>query len=103
MPKEPQSNVRSGSTTWEWQKVRVRAGSAPAGDSPPQGVAPKPLRRRDHHKPLTVVVRYRGGPQCSWLISYRGKSHRFEGWLALHDVLTALSDSDTAKWQSDCQ
>lgn len=80
------------STNWEWRKVKMRA--APAGDS---GVCnevapPRSRRKRDAHKALTIIVRYRGGPSASWLIQYRGLTRRFEGHLAVHDVLSYLSE-----------
>jgi hypothetical protein len=93
----PSKNVHLfPSTKWEFRKVKVR--TAPAGDSPATGgTAPSPARRkRDAHKPLTVTVQYRGGPSASWLIRYRGLTHRFEGHLAIHDVLSWLSE---ASWE----
>lgn len=81
------------STDWEWKKVKINR--APAGDSPvADGTAPPRARRkRDAHKPLTIRVRFRGGPTASWLIEYRGLTRRFEGHLALHDVMSYLSEA----------
>lgn len=78
------------STTWEYRKVRVRRVPAPAGDSRLAETSDRSLRARDAHKGMTVVVKYRGGPTASWLIEYRGKVWRFDGALAVHDVLSSL-------------
>jgi hypothetical protein len=88
---------RSESTKWAWKKVRLPGGPAPAGDSRSAAATASPLRRRDAHKPLTIVVRYHGGSCASWVIQYRGRSYRFEGHLALHDVLSSLSK---ASWEA---
>lgn len=87
-------NTRSPSTRWEWKLVRVKAAPAPAGDSAPGAHRSKGLRERDAHIPMTIEVRYRGGPEASWLIGYRGRTKRFPGHLHLHDVLWTLSDRD---------
>jgi hypothetical protein len=79
------------STNWEWRLCRVRSGAAPAGDSPSAGRAVQPLRQRDQHKPLAITVRFRGGPEASWLVDYRGRTWRLPGHLSLHDALSALS------------
>lgn len=86
-----ESYTRSGSTKWEYRKCKMSP--PPAGDSPRSEAkrSTKALRRRSMYKPLTITVRYVAGPQCSWLITYRGKVWRFAGYLELHDVLSSLS------------
>lgn len=93
MTNHHEQNTSSGSTNWKWIKVRVAAGSAPAGDRARAQRGPVHLRSRDAHAPLTVTVRYRGGAEASWLISYRGVTRRFAGHLAVHDVLSQLSEA----------
>lgn len=91
MTDSAQPYTRSPSTKWEWKLCRVQAGPAPAGDSAPQGHRSAVRRGRDAHLPLTIQVRYRGGPEASWLITYRGLVRRFPGHLSLHDALATLS------------
>lgn len=85
------TNTSSGSTTWEWKRVKKRSASAPAGDSPSAARTSQPVRRRDSHSPLWIEVRYRGGASCSYLISFRGRKRRFDGVEALHDVMRVLN------------
>lgn len=51
----------------------------------------KRLSPRNPREPLTIQVKYRGGPECWWEISARGATIRRPGSLALHDVLRELS------------
>lgn len=78
-------------TQWEPKVDIVRAaparGEAAADRRPPGGVA---SRRRDKYTELQVTVRFRGGPEASWLITARGRSWRFAGHLCLHDALAAV-------------
>jgi hypothetical protein len=87
-----ESYTRSPSHTWVYKPCIVHGGPAPAGDSAAQQHRPKPLRARDRSLPLTITVQYRGGPEASWLIGYRGRFYRFGGHLFLHDVLAHLSE-----------
>ena len=82
-----------GSTKWEWRLCKVRDFATRPGDRASGGLRTPKLRSRRAQSPLTVQVQYRGWPECSWLISYRGTSWRFAGHLALHDVLQSLSDA----------
>lgn len=85
-------NSSSPSTRWEWRKVRISGSSAPAGDCAAEPLRSKASRRRDAHRPLTIVVTYRGGPESSWLIEFRGAVRRFPGHMALDDVMRAIND-----------
>lgn len=78
------------STTWEFRKVRVRPAPPGQGTQCVGGASPAKLRPRRAEKPLSVTVRFRGGPEASWLIEYRGVAWRFPGHVALHDALTFL-------------
>lgn len=48
--------------------------------------SPQPLPRRT----IGVMVKYRGGAQGWWELSYAGRTVRVEGFLALHDAMTHL-------------
>lgn len=87
------------STKWEYRKVKLSSGTAPAGDSASATSTSRSARRRDSHKPMTIEIRYRGGPEASWLIAYRGVVRRFAGHQALHDVLSYLSEGSSDHWQ----
>lgn len=93
MPDIPKQNTSSPSTKWCWKKVIIADGSAPAGDTARAKRGPLHLRSRDAQTPLTITVRYRGGAEASWLISFRGVTRRFPGHLAVHDVLSQLSEA----------
>ena len=82
------------STKWEYRKIRVRSGQAPAGDSPSAARTFKGLRARDTHKSLWIEVRYVGGSQASWLIKARGRIERFPGYLELDDVLRRVNGGE---------
>lgn len=84
-------NTSSPSTAWEWKRVKKRSGSAPAGDSPTAGRSSQPRRKRDGHLPMTIQIRYRGGPSCAYLIEYRGTCLRFDGFEAIHDVMQIIN------------
>lgn len=89
-----ESNVSSGSTTWEWRKVRVRSGAAPAGDSA-NAVSTSRFRvPRSRRKPIWIEVKYHGGPESSWVFSYRGLTTRFPGWMALEDALSQVQGEE---------
>lgn len=83
--------TRSPSANWTWRKVMLPDRAHPEGTAQRDAGPLKPLRARDAHLPMQVTVQFRGGPEASWLITYRGRSHRFPGHLALHDVLMSLS------------
>lgn len=81
------------STTWEWRKTKIRR---PAGGH--SGSAPKALRwfrlpPRDPRQVLTVTVKLRGGPECWYELHARGQVGRFPGWVALHDVMAEINQS----------
>jgi hypothetical protein len=58
-----------------------------------EGAKPYRARRqRDMYKSIWIEVRFRGGPEASWLITARGRTWRYPGHMALHDCLSdALS------------
>jgi hypothetical protein len=80
-----------GSTKWEWRLCKVRDLATRPGDRASGDRRAPKLRSRRAQVPLTITVRYRGGPEASWLIDYRGRSWRVPGHLSVHDALSALS------------
>jgi hypothetical protein len=49
------------------------------------------LSRRDPKAKLTLQVTYRGGSECWWLVTARGRSAVFPGHLCLHDVMREIN------------
>lgn len=90
MASEEVPNERSTSTTWRWQRVKIATppqaeGTARAKRAPITSLLPWPRDRK-----MTLTVKYRGGSQCWWEITARGRTIRRPGVLALHDVLSDL-------------
>lgn len=86
MEQNANGNECSGSTTsdWEWVKIRrppQAGGTARAQRGPISPFLPRPRKRSLH-----LEVKYRGGPQCFWEITCRGHTFRRPGHLAIHDV-----------------
>jgi hypothetical protein len=80
------------STTYEWRKVKICESSHPEGTARQRRSAP-PRRTRDQWKPQTIEVRYRGGPESSWLIRFGSIYLRFPGWMCLDDVMRKLAQT----------
>lgn len=62
----------------------------PPGPRDASGEARPPLSRRSARDPLTLTVRYRGGAEAWWEVKARGRSWRFPGYLAFHDVMAEV-------------
>jgi hypothetical protein len=79
-------------TQWHPETDKISAAPAQGTSTAPEGVRPGGKRKwsRDRYEPLNIEVRYRGGPEASWLITARGVSWRFPGHLSLHDSLAAV-------------
>lgn len=79
-------NTCPPSTTWAFKRVKVstprRGQQQRVRSTSFEALPPHPPRSK-----LSVTVVYRGGPECWWEITARGKTVRRPGALALHDVL----------------
>jgi hypothetical protein len=88
------------STTWGFRRVEIRP-PARAKSQPERSEDLKALlvrlRRREMRKPLEVTVRFRGGPECWWELTARGRVWRFPGYVALHDALAHINASHWPK------
>lgn len=89
-----ESNECTPSTAWEWRRVKIRR---PAGGQ--DGSAPKALRwfrlpPRNGRIPITISVKYRGGGECWYEIHARGQVGRFPGYVAIHDIMREINQSD---------
>lgn len=86
---DDQSNTHSPSTTWEWRTVRIARPPKAAGQQP--GAArPHALSGWNPRDPLTITVKYRGGGECWYEVVSRGRTLRFPGAEALHDVMKRI-------------
>ena len=87
MTNNDESNISSISTNWEWRKVRMSL--APAGDSMAgQRPSAKPQRaRRNRRKWQTIQVSWRGGSSSTWAVRVGTEVWRFDGFVALEDVM----------------
>lgn len=82
--REP-SNISPPSTTWVWERRKVRAApTGPAARRAKPGL--KSLSQRDPRQPVTITITYRGGAECWWELRARGQIVRLPGHLAVHDV-----------------
>ena len=89
-----QRNVRSGSTTWGYRKVKI----APPPEAMSATAQPASkwwhLPRWNPRKPITLKITYRGGASCWYEVHSRGSVGRFEGSICLHDVLDQVYGAD---------
>jgi len=82
-----------GSTTFAWKRVKIKApprpqGTARAKRAPIEPSADKErAAKRTARESSTMSVRYRGGAEAWWEITYYGKVKRFSGVLSFHDVM----------------
>src|SRR5688500_13804770 len=83
MTTEQPSNERSGSTTWAWKRVKIsQRPQGPVSTSPEASLLPWDLK-----KPVTVTLKYRGGPEGWVEVRARNRTWRYPGTEAIHDVL----------------
>lgn len=79
------------STTFEWKKCRVAESSAPQGCSTREASSFQIPPRRDPVKPLGIEIRYRGGPEASFDVRFRGRTWRFPGHMQMIDVMQFIN------------
>jgi hypothetical protein len=79
------------STTWEWRRVKIRRPAG--GQKAPQPKAGRWHRfpARDPRVPLTLTVKFRGGPECWYEVHARGSAGRFIGTTSIHDVMAEIN------------
>lgn len=91
-PREP--NPCLPSTTWVYEKRKVRRSAGGQDTASRKAVRWYHLPRRDRRKPLTLTISYRGGPECWYEVHARGSVGRFPGSTYLHDVMAAIYGDD---------
>lgn len=92
MQKHQVSNTSSGSTTstWKWTKTRAHPQGI-CGPSEARSTS-KGRRRRRSLRRIQVVIEYRGGPECSYLVTGSGATWRYPGSWYLHDVFAHFTN-----------
>jgi hypothetical protein len=83
------------STTWEWRKTKIRRPpdgqqTAPRSGGHWHGLPPRPIRES-----ITLTIRWRGGGECWYEITARGRTGRIPGWLSLHDVMERINNRES--------
>lgn len=83
-----------------WKKVKIepaarpkttaRAKRAPLDSNAGGKRQPKPLPRRT----TGLLVKYRGGPEGWWELSYAGKTVRVQGYICIHDAMRLLFEGE---------
>ena len=91
MPNIDESNTSLPSTNWRYIKAKIEP--HPQGTTQrPKGTARSlPPAKRGRFAGAQLVVRFKGGPECSYLICFEGRCWRYPGHWCLHDVLTHLA------------
>jgi hypothetical protein len=88
MPETTPPNEGSPSTTWEWRRVKIAP--APQAKSDRERSESASLLPWPRQKPITVVLKYRGGPECWVEVRARGRVWRRPGHTAIYDLLTTV-------------
>lgn len=85
-----ESNERTASTTWVWRQVKLsqppQANGTTSEARPPKGS----LLHWPRGKPMTIVIKYRGGPEGWVEVRARGRVWRRPGTTALYDLIVTL-------------
>lgn len=88
MTMEPEPNVGTPSTTWEWRRVKMQR--PPEAKERAERSESSSLLPWPRSKPVTVVLKYRGGPECWVEVRARGRIWRRPGHTAVYDLLTEV-------------
>jgi len=91
MSRQPENEHPFPSTRWAFKRVRVGRPPEATGTVRAQRAHRYALPKRDPRVPLTVTVKYRGGPECWYEIQARGTVWRFPGWVSLHDAMEQVN------------
>ena len=81
---------------WEWRKVRRPAGGQKSGS--PQARRFRFLPSRNPREPLTIKVKFRGGPECWYEVHARGSIARYPGTRSIHEIMDEINCG--AAWPS---
>lgn len=87
MDDEQVSNERTSSTTWAWRRVRMSTPPQAKSDRERSEAPQGSLLAWPRGKPCTVVLKYRGGPECWVEVRARGRIWRRPGTTALYDIV----------------
>lgn len=82
------SNNSSISTTSRWILDRQSPPRRGTGSAASGGSAGLFRNRRQWWKRGQLVVTFKGGPECSYLLQMNGRTWRYAGHDSLHDVMS---------------
>jgi hypothetical protein len=85
-----ESNKGTPSTTARWEYRKVRLPPERPQHHSAEGGLPGPRAEWNRREPLTLTVRYRGGPEAWVEVKARGTTYRFPGSVCLFDALDAV-------------
>jgi hypothetical protein len=87
------------STTWAWRKVKIGRPPEAMGAAARRATFWLGLHERDARKPTTWVIKLRGGPEGWVEVRARGRVGRFPGYVAIYDVLMAVTSQQGTRPQ----
>lgn len=85
------SNSSSSSPRWEYRRVMVRRSAGGQKAPHPKGGRFFGRPPRNPREPLTISVKYRGGPECWYEIHARGCVARFPGYVSIHEIMDEIN------------
>lgn len=87
-------NRRSGSTTFEWRRVKISRPPEAHQDSAAKRHRWRRFAARDPRKPITIQIWLRGGAEAWVAVRGRGEENYYPGVTALYDVLADINQCD---------
>ena len=86
-----ESNDSSPSTRWEWRQVKVRPTAGGQKDARRRRGRFFGLPPRNPRQPLTLTIKFRGGPECWYEVHARGQIVRYPGVRCLHEIMDEIN------------
>lgn len=91
MGSEREPNGRLPSNTFGWRYVKISRAPQASDTARRRRSAWWSRPERNPREPLTLTVKYRGGPECWYEIHARGCTGRFPGHVTIHDIMTVIN------------
>jgi len=90
------ANTSLESPRWEWRRVKMRRPAGGHSDSRPKGGRWRWVGPRDPRQPLTLSIKFRGGPECWYEVHARGQVGRFPGYVSIHEIMDEINTGGAA-------
>lgn len=87
----PDPNECSGSTRYEWKRVKIRRPPEASSTATPKASRLHRLPARNPRDPLHLTITYRGGPESWWEVHVRGTIVRRPGYTSLDDIMREIN------------